>query len=190
MVAVEEAKMTHRLGLVLALLGLLAAGCGGRTVGGTGNHAPDGGVDPVDARPDASIGSPIVFVRGQGPTPGLHAIRPDGSGRLVVPIEYRHGMCACACLEEPPPPEETPLGLVLIDVHMFPSVRALSHNGACTPAFSPDGEQVAFCDNELHILPMPGGYLYSGISVHDIAANTTTAITDETHFDTHLDWVE
>lgn len=117
-----------------------------------------------------------------GPDVGELAFH-EQAGLLAVPIVYGVGMCACLCDEEVVPPEEADLRVALIDLRAGSLLAAVPHNGVCDPGFSPDGTLLAFCDNDLHIPPMPGGYLKSAVAVYVMDTGETVRLTDQDHDD-------
>jgi len=118
-------------------------------------------------------------------TPVFHSAR----GLAVIPIQYDFGMCGCACRNEPVPPDQAPLKILVVDLVGGQVLWTVPHNGNCPPRFSPGGDRLALCDNDLHIIPMAGGYLKSAIAVHDLENRETVWLTDQDRMDSTVEWI-
>ncbi|MFH2005602.1 MAG: hypothetical protein ABI333_03335 [bacterium] len=118
-------------------------------------------------------------------TPVFHS----AIGLAAIPIQYDFGMCACACDAEPVPPEQAELKVLVVDLVGGQVLWTVPHNGNCAPRFSPSGDRLALCDNDLHIIPLAGGYLNSAIAVHDLNSRNTVWLTDQDQNDSAVEWI-
>lgn len=113
-----------------------------------------------------------------------------GAELLAVPLLYSFGECACACMDpDVIQPDEATLQILLVDLATGTLSDVLFHNGICPPSFSPDSTRLAICDNDLHLVPLAGGYLQSGIATYTLSTGETTRLTDPAEFDSAVSWI-